>query len=346
MSCNLNNIISCPNAQADLNGNFGQLSGNYREPSPLTEFIVSPANTGGFLQKQLDLGTGRKRAVELRYRSRWSENQVTDSADLSCKTGDEPGHTSKVYEIDSSIGSSTTWKYSLRDLEDACEEDALFFARSLQDAIDVLVRKINTDNWTKAATLLGKFPSTGLTTAVTVKTKNADGTYIPEALEKLRFEFLQMDYTGVPVVFGGSELFSLYFAAIGAACCNSTTGVDLNALFQQQRVVPFFDRKAETALGANYFLAIAPGALQFLTYNEFKGAKGIRVLDIDTEKQGVIVDPYTDIEFDYHAQYDCGTWYFQLKVAHDLVGLPDDIFCADDRMTGVNWVNQFLINNA
>lgn len=346
MSCNVGEYIACPNIQETLNGHFGELSGTYREPSPFTEFLVSAENTKNVLQREIaPPGNAKIRTVVLRYESRFTENEVSSDANIDCTGGDKPGETSASYDIDPDVGSKKKWTIDLVDLRSRCEADSVFFARQVQKAMDVLVRDINTKNWTKAATLFGKFPTTGNNSKIDVATKNSSGVYIPQAIERVRYEYMQMDYYGAPALFGGSMEFYNYFDAMSAACCNTATGIDLGVMFGQKNIVPFFDRKAETALGTGEFLAMAPGALQWLYYNRFDGERGIISIDTETEKAGIIVDPYTGIKFDYYAKYDCQVWNFNLSVAHDLVGLPDDLFCADDRMTGVTWVNNFDIVN-
>lgn len=346
MSCNVGEYLACPNIQENLIGHFGELSGNYREPSPFTEFLVSSQNTQNVLQREVaPPGNAKIRTVVLRYESRFTENQVEANADIDCTGGQKPGETSAQYDIDPDVGSKIKWTIELADLRTRCEDDPIFFARQMQKAIDVMIRDINTKNWTKAATLFGVFPTTGNSTKIDIATKNSSGVYVPEAIEKVRYEFMQMDYYGTPALFGGSETFYNYFQAMQAACCNSTFGIDLGLMFSQKRLVPFFDRKAESALGSGEFLAMAPGALQWIYYNRYDGPRGIVMIDTETEKAGIIVDPITGIKFDYYAKYDCQTWNFTLSVAHDLVGLPTDLFCADDRMTGVTWVNNFDIVN-
>lgn len=346
MSCNVGDFIACPAVQKVINGEFGTITGRQREPSPFTEFIVSDQNTQGILQREVSPGSGKLRSVTLTYESRFTEDQVSDDASIDCTGGDKPGETSETYSIDPSVGSKFKWSVDLSDLATRCEADSAYMARQVQKAIDVVVRDINTKNIEAAASLVGNFASTGSDAAITVKTKNTDGVYIAEAMEKVRFQMLQNEYYGSVALFGGSELFSLYFSAMNAACCNSTYGLDLNAMFAQKNLVPFFDRKVDTLLGTNEFFALVPGALQMLTYNRYNGEKGIRVINQDTEKAGTIIDPMTGLEFDYKAQYVCETWNFTVSLAHKLVGAPTDLYCANDRLTGYTGVNQFVINNA
>lgn len=323
-------------------GHFDAISGIQREMSPFTEFLTSPTNTAGVLQKQIDAGNGHKRQVQLIYEARDTENQVGDSAVQDCNGGDKPGEDSTTYEIDETVGSTIKWTISHTDLIDRCEDDATFFARQLIRKLDVIGRKINTDNWTAAAALLGNFAD-GAATAEVVKTRENNGAYSPDALEVVQFQFMELDYNGPVALFGGSQEFYTYFQSMAGMCCNTTLGIDVAALFASKSLVPFYDRKSQAALGAGHFLGLRPGALQFITYNQFNSPKF--VMDTEIYKQGVITDPFTGISYDYIAKFDCGNWHFQLKLAHDLVGVPTDLFCADDRLSGVTWVNDFIITN-
>ncbi len=343
MSCNVNNFIDCPNLQVGLAGLFGKLSSTYREMNPFTGFLISPVNTDNTLQKQIDSGNGHIRTVEVRYQSRLTEDQVTSSAVQDCTGGQKPGETSHQYEIDPTVGSEYKWTIAFDDLVRRCEDDENWFARQMQMGIDVICRAINTKNWQQASTLIGNFATTGNANPIHIATKNSAGVYVGSAMEDVRFEYTRMDYSGSVALFSSSKEFYNYFHSQMGMCCNTTFGMDLPTLFKGKDLVPFDDRKAGTYLGdPQDVLAMAPGALQFLTWNQYKG---MQVITSEVYKQGLIMDPYTNLVFDYLATFNCGTWNFQLKLAHKLVAMPSDMFCADDRMHGVTWVNKFLIVN-
>lgn len=342
MSCNVNHFIDCPALQTTLNGNFLKLAPNYREMNVFLGFLVSPANTDNTLQKQIDVGNGHIRTVEVRYQPRLTEDQVSDSAVQNCDGGQKPGETSAQYTIDTTAGVSHSWTIEFQDLINRCEDDEAWFARQIQNGIDVICRKLDTKCIQQAALLRGDFPDGGNSDSIHVATKNSSGIYVPDAIEKIPFEFMQMDYMGSVALFSGSEKFYNYFNSQAGMCCNSTFGVDLPSLFRSKNLVPMFDRKVETLVGTDEIIAMAPGALQLLTYLQFRGMQAIST---DVYKQGTVMDPFSGLMFDYLAKFDCGSWNFQLKLSAEVVAMPQDMFCADDRMHGVTWVNGFKIVN-
>jgi hypothetical protein len=342
MSCNVGDFISCPAIQNTLNSQFNGLTGLLVEPNPFLEFITSPVNTQGTLQKQIDEGNGHVRQVTLLYESRLLENAVSNSSVQSCTGGTKSCEDSYTYDIDTTLGSSYKFTYAQSDLINRCEDDATYFARQIMKMMDVIERKIGSDSWVQAVLGVGKFVG-GVSGPINAATKNSSGVYIGDLIQKIRYQFMLMGYSSAPVVFGGSEEFSNYFNAMGAMCCNTAQGLDLGNLLAQQPVVPFFDYKANDKVGSNQMLAMAPGSYQLLTYNEYKGPR--RVLNTDVYQQGTVISPRSGLEFDYMASFSCGTWTVQLKLAHKLVTLPNDLFQSADRLSGITWSGTFKIVN-
>lgn len=339
----ISGLIACATIQDQLNGNFRQLTNQAVEPSPFLGVLTSEMNAANTLQRQINTGTGKLRKVEVIYEQRLQEDVVESDATLNCDGGTTPTELSHEYELDPHAGSSVKWSIAPHDLIYRCEADEIFFARQLQKYIDVLVRKINTDSITKAITLVGNFATSGTDTAKVLTTRNAAGTDTPDVIEKIRFEYMEMGFMGAPIVFGGSETFYNYFNRMPARCCQTTFGIDIGTLYAQNSLMAVYDRKINSIMGSDELLSIAPGALQLITWNEFKSSRN--TMNLPNVVYGTIVDPVTGLEFDYYAEFSCGTWNFQLKLAHDVVAMPDDMFAASDRLNGVNWVNQWVITN-
>lgn len=335
-------FVACAKIQDVLDDHFGQLTNQLREPSPFLEFIVSRRNTNDLLQRQMSTN-GKKKTVELIYKQRRLESDVSDTAELDCEGGPSRGDTSAEYTLPDT-GSSIAWTIDPMYLTERCEADDTYLAGEVQANMDTLIRKINTDSLTKAATLFGNFATTGTDTAKVITTKTAAGADDLEAVEDIVYEYREMDYYGAPVIFGGSKEFWSYFNRQGSRCCNTALGLDVDAFMRANPVLPFYERKAESIIGTNGILAMAPGALQLLYWHKFRGAL-LRNIDTPTHKYGIITDRVTGLEFDYFAQLDCGVWKFQLSLYHDVVGMPADMFAAGDRLEGVTWVNEFVITN-
>lgn len=340
MSCNVGDVIACPSIQDYLDGHFGEINGNFTSiGAPFLEFVRSPLNTNGALQRQIDSGNGHYRSVELLYESRDLVSAVTTSASISCSGGNQPCNDSKLYEIDPAVGAGIKWSIENAVIAKQCEGDASYFARQVQRKIDVMLRAMDKSTVATAATLIGRFASTGNTSAITIDTKNADGVYIADAVETVRYETLRNEQASNVVLFSGSQKFYNYFTQYLGSVANTAFGMDIAKMIQAKGIVPFYDINIET-FGADKVLAFMPGAVQLITYNKFAGSN---TFDTATIKQGTVQDMRTGLYFDYYAEYDCGIWNFQLSLAYKLVGAPTDLFTAGDPLDHFTGVNQYLI---
>jgi hypothetical protein len=115
----------------------------------------------------------------------------------------------------------------------------------------------------------------------------------------------------------------------------------------------FSDRVSMNASNADDLVAIVPGSVQLLHFNEFIGADGnINYIDDDSIKQGVLAYPDATIPvtFDYRAEYSCNnsgakTWTIELALNYAFAYLPTDIYKAGDQLEGVNGLTSFRIVN-
>lgn len=350
MSCSAGDLIACEAIQLRLTApEFNGLTDEFSEPSPLVEFLTSPANTQGVIQSIVDDGAGKVKTAKVVYRNRTQESSYSNSTAMNCAGGVQDCELSTSYSIDTTVGTSITWSIELSDLQAACMADEYYVAKTLRNKLDGLIRTINTKTWIQSIALFGNFATSQTSTAINVATKNSTGVYVPEAIQKVKYEAMQNGYYGNLVAFGGNYEFQTYFDSFGYACCNTAVGMDLADFATKKGIIPIFDRKLAPATNGgfttNEFVIMAPGTLQLLTYNQFRGSNGITVINSELLKQGVITDPRTGLTVDYYASYTCGVWNFQIKLAHKLIAPPADLFASGDRMNGVNWFNRFNISN-
>lgn len=346
-------IIACPQIQEDINNNFIQGIDvlQAKEPQGFTDFVVSPTNTNGMLQKKVSGGRGKLRSVELLYTPPILEAEIGTTPAKLCTSSNEAGMLSETYEIATDEGVAYNEKFDLLHMAEMCQDNPFWFAKRVQAIMDGLVKKIGTINATQLATLTGKFASgdSGLSlsdTLKTVRTRKTSSTDVDmDAFEEISFSAVNNNYPGTPFIFGFGEIYR-YTKKVSAGCC-AAEGVDYGQYAANNSYVMVPDKKVWTALGANdEFLMLAPGAVQFLSWLEFEGEKGINVIDDEAYKQTVITDPKTGIRFDFQLKNDCGTIHINLKLAHKLVGLPADLFSTGDAFEGVKWVHNFAISNA
>lgn len=351
MSYSFSDFISCPDLQ-------GRLEEGYFKGDPqmfpghinTLRAVTSPMNEQGILQRQIDTGNGHYRAVEVVYQPRMTDTGTSSSAELNCAAGPVYGETSKLYNIDPTVGASRRWSFSLDELAPRCESDENYVARQLAYHLQALKRKMNTEAVSFIGTNFGKF-STGAGSTViggnllTTKTKNlTTGVYLDDYLSDVTYQYQLAEGWDRPIVVGG-ELSHKYMTAVRNSCC-ATLNVDLQSMMSSDaQMYFFFEPTSDATFGTGEFAFFAPGAIQLIRYNAFKGANGIRVINDQAIKKGTIVDPETGLEFDYYAQLDCNQWKFFLGLAFEYVGMPDDMFFATDALNDVNYIFNGKVSN-
>lgn len=347
MSHCVTTLSSCPTLQDMLEDHFltcnpARILGTLG----VTRFLLDPVNTNGALQRQVTFNN-KKRQVELVWTPRFREDDVSTDTTQSCASTNKIGENTEIYEVPDN-GSSWDMNFTLSELEEHCEEDDMYLARMIAMGMDVIMRQMETQVMTKIQTLFGAFADGEADVAAnvkTVQTQKADGSPDINFLSEIEFASRNAGYCSNPYVFGWDEAYKAFKKLdLGATCC-ADDGLDL-AQFQSLNGIVFLpSEKINAALGANNFFTMAAGAVQFIYWNEFIGARGIRVADDDAYKQGVLMHPLLGLPVDYVFNNDCGSISIQLKLDWDIVGLPTDLFCADDRLNGVTFVNEYTISN-
>lgn len=345
MSYAFGSFVSCPDIQ-------GRIEDGYFRADP-TMFpghinalraVTAPFNEAGVFQRQVDTRDGHYRQVEVVFQPRMVDSDTSSSADLSCTAGPTYGETSKVYNIDPSVGASRKFSFTLDELAPRCERDEDYIARQVAMHMQALKRTMSAEY---IDFLAANFGNLGYNRGVqlTTKTKNTTtGVYLDDMLQDVTFEYQLAEGWDRPIILGG-ELSHKYFTAVQSSCC-ATLNIDLAAMqASDAQSYFFFDPLADSVFGAGEFAFVAPGATQMIRYNKFRGANGVRVIDDQALKQGVIVDPETGIEFDYFAQYDCGAWKFWMGLAYKYIAMPDDLFLAQDKLSGVNYIFNGRVSN-
>lgn len=350
MSHSVSDILSCPQIQEDLNTQFVQFDPlGAKDVQGFTDFVASPLNTNGFLQRQVSGGNGKYRQVELVYTPPILESSVGSTTTKLCVSTNERGQTSHTYEIDPTTGSAYNELFTLSHLATMCKDNSLWFAQRLQAAMDALEKSIGTKNATQLALLNGAFGTGETAGAVTANVKTiatkksaaAGGDFDINAIAEIVFSAMDTGYSNKPFVFGYGEILK-YFRRLYAGSI-AAEGIDYGQFAAQNDVVFIADKKVKAACGSENFMMLQPGAVQMLTYNEFEGA--FNTVDDGAYKQTVIVNPKNGRKFDFQLKNDCGNVSVNLKLAHQLVGLPTDMYATGDPYHNVTFVNEFKITN-
>lgn len=349
MSHTLSEIISCANIQDQLNQHFLTQANplDAKEKQAFTdEFVMSPFNTNGMLQNKMNPGRGKKRVVQLLYTPPVLEDEIGTSPAKKCTSSNEAGQLSEEYELSDDEGTNYDEKFDLVNMSNMCEDNALWVAGRIQAMLDGLTKKMGTVNANQIALLTGNFGTGEANVAAKVKTiatRDSSDKFVLRGYSKIVSAAENAGYQGAPILFGWGEIKD-YLKELKAGCC-AIEGVDISAFAAQNELIFMADKKIQTALGNSNFLTLSPGAVQLVQWLEFEGEKGINVLDDDSYKQTVITNPKTGIRYDLQIKNDCGNIIINIKLAHKLVGLPDDMFSTGDAFRGVKWVNEFAITN-
>ena len=355
MSYGYSSFISCPDIQGRLEDGF--FKGDPQMfPGHINTLraVTSPINEQGILQNQIDTKNGHYRAVEVVYQPRMTDTGTTSAAQLDCTAGSVYGETSKLYNIDPTDGASRKWSFDLDDLAPRCERDENYVARQLAMHMQAIKRFMNNEAVTFIGANFGNFAANAGSTVsggnlLTTQTKNtatgvANGYYLDDFMSDVFYQYQLAEGWDRPIIIGG-ELVHKYMTALRSSCC-ATVNVDLQAMMASDaQSYYFFEPRAESTFSPSHFAFMAPGAVQMIRYNAFKGANGIRVIDDQAIKKGTIVDPETGLEFDYYAELNCNQWKFFLGLAYQYVTMPDDMFFTGDDLDGVNYIFEGEIQN-
>lgn len=204
-----------------------------------------------------------------------------------------------------------------------------------------LVAAINADMWTRLVAGIGTNAASGDALSRVVDVLNADGSPNYLGYNTLLTDWMLNETVGKPIIVGGTTFNS--FAMLQKwACCNNS-GIDWNAAFNTNPMMPYFDPLADTALGAGQFLMIAPGSVQFVKHNFYKNAE-MYGRKFGTSEYGTMVDRrLPGIEFDLEVrEVNCPDPFLEVVISlnYDLFVNPAT-FGAGDVLTGNRGVYRY-----
>lgn len=347
MSASASSLINCPTFQAELEANWKNCH-TIREPLPILEFLMSPANREPIVD-QITIG-GKIKTVELRYDQRILESAVsTNQPNPTCTASTKRADKSSTYTIDPNVNLQIEETFDLMDLVGICRDNGTFMAGTVQRLIDGLMRKVATVSATQAVALAGAWASDVTVNASSefeVRTLRSGTTdeLAPFAMEDINEALMKSGYCDSTVIIGGSSLYK-YMRRMQSGCC-AQYGNDLSAIWNQFGMATLWDRRVKDAFSSdNKSLVIQRGALQFITFNAFEGIDGVNMINDGAYKQMVIQDPMTGFPIDMVFKYDCGKVQIVLTATHKVIALPLDLYAAGDVYRNVNYVGKIKVNN-
>lgn len=344
----ISTYASCPNVQAHLKEAFVKKNpAHIVETQRFTEFLVSDMNRDMFIQETTSTGNAKKRTVEVVYNPRILEADINTSQTRVCESSVKLGDQTETYSIDDT-GSEFNFYFDPKDVATRCQRNPLYLAEKILDVMHGLMRKVETLNVQQALTKIGSYASSELDqdgTAIVgnvkeIQTRYSDGKINPDFLVELQEAAENMGYPTPPVLLGFGEI-SKTMTKYDSGCC-ADSGLNLESLLQKHGIALIKSIKVPQEMDTDHFLMFSAGALQMIWWNEFDGDN---MIDDESYKQGMIMHPILGIPFDYLFNINCGAPHIQLKLAHKLIGMPDDMFFGTDRLHGVTFVNEVGITN-
>ena len=350
-------LIECPEIQAPLDDMWlnPQTWGGQEDAAPFAEFIVSPFNRR-MIVDAVSPGNGKVRTVTMKGYQRLSEDSVTCGPVPNCSGTGKPTQFYQTYTVDASCGWTETFDIQVDEFQRVCESDSTEIMKRLMMTIDVLDRRVATLTATQSAALLGGW-SSDIASGTGAGQVQSDVyhilPFIDAAMSQPSGSALMMlknglDISGFPAdtyLFGGTTM-RLYMQTLMAGCC-SQYGVNMFDVMQQYGYAYGFDKRLQAALGSgNDFIAVAPGALQLLTFTLFdRPFTDADLLSKDAAYAfGRVRSPRYGIWYDVVRSQNCGTINFAVSFIGQMIALPSDIYSASDHLNGVTFAAEGTCN--
>jgi len=344
----------CPDIQVELNQYFETCnSATMKESTPVFDFLMSPVNRGSFSQV-VSPGQGKLKTVQYRYDQRLLEAEVTQpgSCDRSCTATTKRGDLTGSCEIDPCDFWEVEELIATQDFTYACRNNFDIVNAKMMAMMSALERKVATDATEQFAALLGNWST--LVANVTndylqVQTLKsiASGDVNPKAYAEIDLAFKQTQYCTTPVIFSGTTLYQ-YYRLMQAGCC-ATDGLALDEILRLYGTAVLYDYRLQLALAdADKALAVQPGSVQVITYNENDNgiAEAAGVQWGANYYKRVIISPSTGLPIDFTLSDNCGDLSIFMRANVKVCGLPTDLYAPGDIMEGVTYVNGIEVANS
>lgn len=341
---------SCPKIQEDLKLLMHKMQFDTDIPGmddiSFIRALKSTVNTGNELQVQVAPSEGRKKSVERRYSRRLPISEAGTDSIKVCGSPNKIGRLIDTVEFDGT-GVNHHFDVTTNDLTDMCEDDETYMATNILKSMSVCLRALDARLNVDALPLVGKWETTqtGLVGDVlTYATRDTESKIDEDPLTEIMFAKRNAEYKSTPFIMGWNEQVK-FFDKVNFGCCTQF-GQDIGELARSFDGVFFGNRNTPATFGFDGALMWEPGSLQLITYNEYKGPKGLRVVMDDTQQQTIFIDPWVGLEWDYWStKIPCGDWTFGIKLEYKLVGMPDNMFHVGDNQEGNRMVHQLNIVN-
>lgn len=327
---------ACKALQAKLTDYYGANAAEFRTLGSvgLLKWLTSPQNTRGFRVIDVESIPGKKRAIAMLVDNPFCFDLCALTADCNTTRVESTNPSQEVvFELTgpeyrvcdgSSPAEPVVLAFSEEDLMRYCTEtDLSYITRQIARFNKRFIESLDQRIFEIAATRFGTdYAGNAMTELMFFNLNSTTG----QANLNAAAVFFLNQYWKNAGNDGGFALIGGERVNMIAAFKNwqglNDMGVDLRNINEE---IPFiyYDRNSDTILGANDFIQVSPGAMQFVSWNMFKGEKRRSITDLYTH--GTFIDPATGIEVDYRWYYDykCGKWTYEPFIFAELaVNLP------------------------
>ena len=332
----------CANIQTSLNELMGPNSPEMkRTPVGYLQAITSPTNTSGLNVIPIDTNDGKKHKVTVKYAKRGTESDIQDTYNNGCNadTSSVPYEDEvSITDVQSTLGIA----FSEDEMRKLCEADQTWIARIINSKLDPFMVALNKKLITLQSTSFGNFADGTSTVKSRQLLNTADHSANYYGENQILNDFEDIDATGRPMLIGSGKLRD-YVRIQGIGCCNDQ-GINMGDAGQFDY---FNDRHVGSILGdTDEFIGLAPGNVQLLTYNKYKGT--YRKPFNGNYAKTTIMDPFTGLELDMRWKYDdCDeVWILTFSLWYNLWFLPTDAFASADPLDGVNYTLNYKATTA
>ena len=268
-------IVGACQALRVENSDLQGVNDNYRlkRKTGMLDWLTSPEN-GGTNSRLINYDSNAKIAeLEVFYDQRTKECETTDDCYASvCDTASTPLRKRYLFRIDNCVATKPR-EWSVNDLVALCKDPQKFMRErgfsDLRAAKEHLSRKMLAEvdafkgvnnRWDGSVSAAGSSPSIDL-----IGTSGGQDIPLPSNFAKVMLDYQTNQLNGNPAFIGEGN-FQLFWKLHGYSCCNATTPYG-EANFEEEGRF-YIDQIANTVLGANDILMVAPGAVKAVFFNE------------------------------------------------------------------------------
>lgn len=302
------------------------------------DFLTGPAG-GGARMDLTSVEEGRKyRTAKVHYKLRTKPCEILtdDSVGDVCDTASEPAELSTTIEITKRVG-TTPKKFTNDRMINICQNTQAFINEYVLSDMKALRIKANDmllalldagsgRNHRYNGTEVAEITNTSLQL---LGTDAATGTQVPlyANFSDIVLDFQNNQMQGIAQLIGQGNLHK-FMTLSRFSCCNAA-GVAYDSAIAQSGVAYYLEQGANTVLGANEFLVVAPGVASLLWFNRNRNIN----IQSPTVAHIVMPDPiYPQIAWDFDFKWDeCDkVWIYSLSADFDLFTPPTDQFGSED----------------